>query len=142
MTSSPLLLTRRSFLTSLGLGSAALICGGLPAMAAEHRYAAPGKDRPNFLFLFTDDQTFQAVNALGNPEVKTPNMDRLVAKGVTFTRCFNQGSFSGAVCIASRAMLNTGRFLWQCGEGSCEQSKGKLEVVHLFVQRLEFLEAS
>jgi arylsulfatase A-like enzyme len=121
---------RRSFLKSLGIGSAALVWGGLPGVnaheSATHRFTAAGKDRPNFLFLFTDDQTFHAVNALGNADVKTPNMDRLASKGVTFTHCFNQGSFSGAVCVASRAMLNTGRTLWQCGGGKCEESKGKL----------------
>jgi choline-sulfatase len=112
------------------MGSAALMLGGLSSVNASlsgrHRFAAPGKEKPNFLFLFTDDQTFRAVNALDNPDVKTPNMDRLVARGVTFTHCFNQGSFSGAVCIASRAMLNTGRYLWQCGGGQCRESKGKL----------------
>jgi len=119
---------RRSFLKTLGMGSAALLWGCQPGhradMSDRPRFAAPGEDRPNFLFLFTDDQAFRAVNALGNPEVKTPNMDRLTRRGVTFTHCFNQGSFSGAVCIASRAMLNTGRYLWQCGGGQCRQSKG------------------
>ena len=34
------------------------------------------------------------------------------ARGLTFTHAYNQGSWSGAVCVASRTMLNTGRFLW------------------------------
>jgi arylsulfatase A-like enzyme len=123
-------LNRRSFLKTMGAGSAALLWGCQPGIKAgasgRRRFAAPGKDRPNFLFLFTDDQTFRAVNALGNAEVKTPNMDRLIRRGVTFTHCFNQGSFSGAVCVASRAMLNTGRYLWQCGGGQCRVSRGKL----------------
>ncbi len=130
MTQTYSYLNRRSFLKTVGMGSAALAMGGLSGLgaapAAKHRFSSPGKERPNFLFLFTDDQTFRAVNALGNPEVKTPNMDRLISQGVTFTRCFNQGSFSGAVCVASRAMLNTGRYLWQCGGGRCEESKGKI----------------
>jgi arylsulfatase A-like enzyme len=73
--------------------------------------ARSGK-RPNFLLLLTDDQSFNAVNALSNSAVKTPNMDRLVAKGVTFTNAFNQGSWSGAVCICSRGMLNCGQYIY------------------------------
>ncbi len=83
--------------------------------------AAPAKRsrKPNILFLFTDDQAFSTVNSLNNPDVKTPNMDRLVGKGVTFTHCFNQGAWHGAICVASRAMLNTGRYVWQCGGDGC-----------------------
>lgn len=76
--------------------------------------------RPNILFLFTDDQRFDAVRALGNPEVATPNMDRLVAQGTTFTHATVQGSTVPAVCQPSRAMLMTGRTLYHaprdCGE--------------------------
>lgn len=68
--------------------------------------------RPNVLFLITDDQTFRSIGCLNNPAVMTPNIDRLVRGGVTFTHAFNQGSWTGAVCIASRAMLNTGRFIY------------------------------
>ncbi len=74
---------------------------------------ATAADRPNVLFLFADDQAFDTLAALGNKEIKTPNLDRLVAKGTTFTRAYNMGSWSGAVCVASRTMLNTGRFLWK-----------------------------
>ena len=76
-------------------------------------------ERPNFLFLFTDDQAFSTLNALNNPDIKTPNMDRLVRRGTTFTHCFNQGAWHGAVCVASRAMLNTGRYVWSCGGDDC-----------------------
>lgn len=76
--------------------------------------------RPSILFLFTDDQRFDAVRALGNPEVATPNMDRLVAQGTSFTHATVQGSTVPAVCQPSRAMLMTGRTLYHaprdCGE--------------------------
>ncbi|MDE3198355.1 MAG: sulfatase-like hydrolase/transferase [Acidobacteriota bacterium] len=75
--------------------------------AAGHLDAQP-KERPNFLFLIADDLTFRGVRALGNHEVETPAIDRLIERGCTFTHCFHQGSWSGAVCIASRTMLNTG----------------------------------
>ena len=76
--------------------------------------------RPNILFLFTDDQRFDALAAAGNPDVITPNMDRLVARGTSFTQCTIMGSTVPAVCCPSRAMLNTGRNLYHaplnCGE--------------------------
>lgn len=69
-------------------------------------------DKPNILFLFADDQCYETVHAFGNEEIETPNLDRLAQHGTTFTHAYNQGSWSGAVCVASRTMLNTGRFLW------------------------------
>lgn len=80
--------------------------------APRNRFAAPGRDRPNFLLLLSDDQTFRALGTLGELEVQTPNLDRLARRGLLFTHAFNPGGWSGAVCIPSRAMLNTGRMIW------------------------------
>ena len=70
-------------------------------------------ERPNFLFILTDDQTFKTIHALNNSEIETPNMDKLSEQGITFTHCFNQGSWSGAVCVASRTMLITGQTVFR-----------------------------
>jgi len=67
---------------------------------------------PNFLFIFADDQAPDTIRALGNDEIHTPNLDTLVANGTTFTRAYNSGAWGGAVCMASRMMLVTGRQLW------------------------------
>ena len=83
-----------------------------------NRFATTGQNRPNFLFLFSDDQTHRALGALRELEVKTPNLNRLARRGMLFTHCFNQGGWSGAVCIPSRAMLNTGRTLWRSRGGT------------------------
>jgi len=77
---------------------------------AGHLHAAAAK--PNILFLFTDDQAFETIRALGHTDIDTPHLDRLVARGTTFTHAYNMGSFSPAVCVASRTMLVTGRSLW------------------------------
>jgi arylsulfatase A-like enzyme len=69
-------------------------------------------ERPNLLFVFADDQCWDTIQSLSNDEVETPNLDRLAKRGVSFTHAYNMGSWSGAVCVASRTMLNTGRFLW------------------------------
>ncbi len=68
--------------------------------------------KPNIVFVFADDLTYTAINALGNNEVQTPNLDRLVNNGTTFTHAYNMGAWNGAVCAASRAMLISGRSVW------------------------------
>ncbi len=85
--------------------------------------AKDAKDKPNIVFIFADDQCFSTLHALGNDEIETPNLDRLVDSGVTFTHAFNQGSWTGAVCVASRTMLNTGRFLWNANRVSKNTEK-------------------
>lgn len=69
--------------------------------------------KPNVLFLFADDQCFETIRALGHTDIDTPNLDKLVARGATFTHAYNMGSWSGAVCVASRTMLITGRSIWR-----------------------------
>ena len=72
--------------------------------------ASTGRDkRPNIIFLFADDQRADTIGVHGNPHIQTPNLDRLAADGFSFRRNYCAGSFSGAVCVASRAMLMTGR---------------------------------
>jgi arylsulfatase A-like enzyme len=79
------------------------------ALAAMTARAA---EKPNVLFIFADDQCYKTIGSWNNSEVKTPNLDRLRSQGVTFTHTFNMGSWSGAVCIASRTMLVSGQKLW------------------------------
>lgn len=74
--------------------------------------AAEPQQQPNIVFIFADDQCFETIHALNNEEIETPNLDRLARRGTTFTHAYNTGSWSGAVCVASRTMLNTGRSLW------------------------------
>lgn len=97
--------SRRGFLKA----SAASLAFGLVAGTAG---AEENTDRPNVLFLFTDDQRFDTIAALGNKYIRTPNMDRLVRSGVTFTNAYIMGASSPAVCSPSRACLFSGRTLW------------------------------
>src|SRR6185295_5634885 len=75
---------------------------------------APAK-RPNVLFLFSDDQRADCVGALGNPIIKTPNMDSLVKSGFVMNNAYCLGANVPAVCTPSRNMLMSGRvyFRWQ-----------------------------
>jgi len=83
----------------------ALLATALPVQSAQ-------QPKPNILFIFADDMAMDAVGAFGG-ELKTPHMDRLVAGGTSFMNTYNPGSWHGAVCIASRTMLMTGRSLFR-----------------------------
>ncbi len=69
-------------------------------------------DRPNILFLFSDDQRADAVGAYGNENISTPAIDRLASVGFNFRDAHIMGSIHGAVCAPSRAMLMSGRSLY------------------------------
>lgn len=70
------------------------------------------KKRPNIVFILTDDQRAGTVHALGNNEISTPNMDELVRRGTSFLQAHIPGGTASAVCMPSRAMLNSGRSLF------------------------------
>ncbi len=72
-----------------------------------------GKSPPNILLILADDQRWDTIAALGNSEIHTPNLDRLVARGFSFNNAYCMGSMIGAVCLPSRTMLITGRSLWR-----------------------------
>ena len=69
------------------------------------------KDRPNILFLMTDQQRGDCIGADGNRAIKTPNLDRLAAEGARF-RCAYSSTPS---CTPARAALLTGLSPWHHG---------------------------
>ncbi len=105
----------------------------LISMMACNRHTSRN-EAPNILFIFADDQTFNGINRNGNDEVITPNLDRLCESGVTFTHAYNMGAWNGAVCVASRAMLNSGRFIWRAKELSDIKYSGIKEQGKLWSQ--------
>jgi len=77
---------------------------------------AAAVERPNVIVLLSDDQRFDTIHALGNPQIRTPNLDRLVQSGFVFSRTYCMGSMQGAVCVPSRAMIQSGRSLFHVSE--------------------------
>ncbi len=71
------------------------------------------EEAPNILFIFADDQCYNTIRELGNEEVYTPTLDELARQGTVFITTYNMGGWHGAVCVASRTMINTGKFLWR-----------------------------
>ncbi len=94
--------TRRAFLRATGFGIAAVAAGrgGLV------RAAEAGKDRPNVVICIADDQGWRDAGCYGNPDVKTPNIDRIAAEGMRFDRAFT----ATAMCAPTRQQLYTGVF--------------------------------
>jgi len=85
-----------------------LIVAVLILCSCKHR-----QQPPNILFILADDQCYNTIRELGNAEVFTPTLDELARQGTVFTTVYNMGGWHGAICVASRTMFNTGRFLWR-----------------------------
>ncbi len=63
------------------------------------------QQKPNILFIMSDDHAYQAVSAYGHGLNKTPNIDRLAEEGAVFTRA----TVTNSICAPSRAVLLTGK---------------------------------
>ncbi len=68
-------------------------------------------ERPNIILIMTDQQRLDSIAALGAPWMQTPNLDRLVNEGVSFTNCF----VNSPVCVTSRASLFSGKYPHKVG---------------------------
>ncbi|WP_442509213.1 sulfatase family protein [Novipirellula sp. SH528] len=68
-------------------------------------------DRPNILFLLTDDQAYHTLGVTGNEQVKTPNIDTLARRGVIFDRHYD----TTAICMGSRANIMSGMYEYKNG---------------------------
>jgi arylsulfatase A-like enzyme len=76
--------------------------------------------RPNILYIFTDQQSADAMSAAGNPCLHTPAMDRIAAAGVRFDRAYT----AFPLCIPARMAMFTGRMPHELGVNvNCRQSE-------------------
>lgn len=85
----------------------------LTALAFLSGAALSAAERPNVLFLLTDDQRPDTIHALGNNVIDTPNLDKLVSRGVSFSRAV----CSNPICTPSRAEILSGCNSFQNGVG-------------------------
>jgi alpha-L-rhamnosidase len=95
-----------------------LLCTSISGLAGVVP-AEPGRDqRPNIIFILTDDQRWDALGYAGNKQIHTPEMDRLAKEGVFFSH----GIATTPICSASRASILTGlherthRYTFQTGD--------------------------
>ena len=120
------------------LVAATLYCNLLLAEAS----FAQSVGKPNIVFILTDDQAADCLAAWGtwgndHSIVQTPNLDRLVQRGTSFRRAYNMGSFTGAVCVASRAMLLSGRYLWAAQAAETTEFRELIEAKRTWPQRMK-----
>ena len=94
-------MSRKNFLT-LRFFTYILACSfAVKALAAQ-------PERPNIVYIMTDDHSYQTLSAYGGPlskVVKTPNMDRIADEGIIFNRCY----VTNSLCGPSRATILTGK---------------------------------
>ncbi len=90
-------------------------------------------DRPlNVLFLFPDQMRAQAMACMGNPDVKTPNLDRLAAEGLLFRNHFA----NSPVCCPARAIILTGKYAHSNGmlANDLRLRESELSVAEVFAE--------
>ncbi len=96
-----------NWILSVAVASLSLLGGALGPVVAQ------AADRPNIVFILTDDQAQESIGAYGNTVCQTPNIDALARSGMVIHDAHHMGSWSGAVCLPSRTMIMTGRTVWR-----------------------------
>jgi arylsulfatase A-like enzyme len=89
---------------------------------------------PNVILILTDNQSAQTLGCYGNPDIRTPRIDRLAREGMLFERCFA----SNAVCSPTRATLLTGLIPSQHGVHSYLTAGGAQMGPHAYNTIAEF----
>jgi arylsulfatase A-like enzyme len=110
--SMPTSIQRRDFLRAM------------PGVLGAGPLAAASARRPNVIVIVTDDHGVGDVGCFGNPEVRTPNFDRLAASGVRFTQWYA----NAPVCSASRASIMTGKYHERTGVSGALTSMPSFDV--------------
>ena len=86
------------------LGLTAL--GAMTAAGVRRSARGASDERPNIIFILTDDQRWDAMGCMGHPFLKTPNMDRIRNEGVLFSNAF----VTTSLCSPARASFLTGAY--------------------------------
>lgn len=84
----------------------------IPGLGISYLYAADENTvRPNIIVIVTDDHRYDALGAMGNSIIHTPNLDSLAHNGILFTNCY----VTTSVCCCSRASILTGQYVSRHG---------------------------
>lgn len=121
-------ISRRDFL-------AGAICAGatLPLTAsaqATGKQILEPKNKPNIIYIFTDQQSASMMSCAGNKWLKTPAMDYIAANGIRFTRAYT----ANPVCSPARVSLVTGRFPGAFNDidgKPARENRGSMNIGHL-----------
>ncbi len=105
-------MVKRGSVNRLLLVSALVVC------IQSFAYVLASKEPPNIVFLFSDDQRWDAVGYVGNGTIHTPHLDRLAEEGVWFKNAF----VTTAICMSSRGSVATGMYERAHGWRDCGTS--------------------
>jgi arylsulfatase A-like enzyme len=111
-------ITRRELLRGAATGIVAL------ALRGDRSAARPSSKPPNIVFLLADDLGYADVSCYGRPDLSTPHIDHIAAKGVRFLQAYA----NSAVCTATRVGLITGRYQYRLRVGLEEPLAGNPNV--------------
>jgi arylsulfatase A-like enzyme len=94
------------------------------AMRSDLKAAQLSSRSPNIVFVLADDLGYADVSCYGRPDLSTPNIDHIAAKGVRFLQAYA----NSAVCTATRTALITGRYQYRLRVGLEEPLAGNSNV--------------
>ena len=109
MPGTPNALTRRQALAAAGAAAAGV--ARLHAAPRAEPQPTPRGRKPNLLFVFSDQHSWDMLGCYGHPQVRTPHLDQLAAEGVRFNHCVS----NSPVCTPYRGMLMSGQHPLTCG---------------------------
>ena len=96
-------MNRREFMRAMGTGAMGLMTSGC---ISARRSGSTGSERPNILFIMSDDHAAHALSCYGSKVNMTPNLDRIAQEGIRLDNCF----CTNAICTPSRATILTGKY--------------------------------
>lgn len=83
--------------------------------------AALAADRPNILWLTSEDNAYDSLGCYGNAQARTPNLDALAKRGIVFENCYAM-----PVCAPSRFCIISGMYPTTCGPAQHMRARGKI----------------
>ncbi|MBS1272287.1 MAG: Arylsulfatase [Candidatus Marinimicrobia bacterium] len=92
--------SRREFVKKLGYGAAGISL--MPLSSCINMQTS--RERPNILFIMSDDHAEQAISCYRSSPIETPNIDRIANEGIRFNNSF----VTNSICAPSRATILTG----------------------------------
>ena len=103
--------TRRDFMRQAGLGSVAFAVSGCATVGGRRTATT---ERPNVLFIMSDEHNVGVLGCYENDVVRTPHLDRLARGGIVFENCY----CNSPLCVPSRMAFTSGKYISRVGAWS------------------------
>ena len=97
---------RRAFSRGSVAACLVVVCCAANVFAADEATSEKKAARPNIIFIYSDDHSFQTIGAYGSVVNQTPNIDRLAEGGMRFNKCL----VTNSICGPCRAVIQTGKY--------------------------------